>query len=94
MYIKKFREFVNESDEGNSVVSVAGVGHEMAINNQEDLDKEVEKYMDKCDEDCPRCGEAPEDCICDGDDMWSTHTYHRVPKGDAVKEKPKQEFKK
>ena len=50
--------------------------------------------MDSEKENCPRCGEHVEDCICEEDDPWSTQNYHRVPKGEEHKSKPKQEFKK
>ena len=93
MKLKKFIEFINEYDD-NGPLSINIAGQKTPLNNDPALDKEVEKYMDKMDEDCPRCGEAPEDCRCENDDFWSTHTYHRTPAGEKVEIKSSQKFKK
>lgn len=57
-------------------------------------DKELKKYVDDNYEICPRCKEHINDCECEESDYWSTETYHRIPKGKEIKNKPKQEFKK
>lgn len=93
MKLKKFVEFINEyDDKGIKTLNVAG--QKTALKNDKKLDKEVEKYMEEKDEDCPRCGEAPEDCTCQEDDHWSTQNYHRTLAGDKVELEPKQKFKK
>ncbi len=89
-YFKNFIQFLSEGE--TTVVKVAGKEYESP--NDKELEKEVEKYMDDVDEDCPRCGEAPENCKCEGDDQWSTQNYHRVPKGEKVKNEPNQKFEK
>ena len=88
-YFKSFMQFLTEGE--TKVVKVAGKEHESP--NDKKLEKEVEKYMDKVDDDCPRCGEAPEDCKCEGDDQWSSHTIHRVPPEERQKNEPNQKFK-
>ena len=93
MRLKKFIEFINEYDDsGPKCINIAG--QPTGLHNDKKLDKEVEKYMDKMDEDCPRCGEVPEKCRCENDDFWSTQNYHRTPAGDKVENEPKQKFKK
>jgi hypothetical protein len=86
--IKRFIDFVNEE----KVTPAGEDGYE--DNFDADLEKEVEDYADKESEKCPRCGEHVDDCQCGSNDYWSTQTYHRVPKGELKKSKPKQEFKK
>lgn len=93
MKLKKFIEFINEYDD-NGPMSINIAGQKAALNNDQKLDKEVDKYMEEMDEDCPRCGEPPEDCTCQEDDRWSTQNYHRTPAGDKVELEPKQKFKK
>lgn len=95
MLIKSFKDFVNE---GLSQVRDKKVDHIEDIDTPGDSNKEIakktEKYMDKIADECPRCGELPDDCKCEKEDPWSTQNYHRVPKGQAKKSKPKQKFKK
>lgn len=62
--------------------------------NDDNIDKEFEDYIESKEELCPRCGEPEERCSCSNKDHWSTYTFHRVPKGKDIKSKPKQEFKK
>lgn len=59
-----------------------------------ELEKEIEDYKESKRDKCPRCGEYADDCQCNSSDYWSTQTYHRVPKGEYEKSKPKQKFKK
>lgn len=93
MSIKKFKDFINEYDSPElKTVNVAG--QKTNLKNDKKLDKEVEKYMDDIEEECPRCGERFEECRCENDDFWSTHTYHRIPKGDNVEVQPSQKFNK
>ena len=93
MRLKNFVQFLNEYDD-NGPMSINIAGAPLSLKNDKELEKEVDKYMDKMDEDCPRCGEAPEDCTCQEDDFWSTQNYHRTPPGDKVENEPQQNFKK
>jgi hypothetical protein len=93
MKLKNFIEFINEYDD-NGPLSINIAGQKTPLNNDLTLDKEVEEYMDKKDEECARCGKAFEECRCEHDDFWSTHTYHRTPAGDKVEIKSSQKFKK
>ena len=88
MKLKNFNQFIFEED-----VKPAG-SDELDDGSDKDLDKEIEDYLEIEDEYCPRCREHAEDCRCEDDDFWSTQTFHRVPKGEVIKSKPKQEFKK
>jgi|TARA_Y100000389_G_scaffold139097_1_gene136846 formamidopyrimidine-DNA glycosylase len=95
MSIKSFKDFINEDLEqvrDKKVKHLEDTDHKDGSNKE--LEKETEEYLDKIAEDCPRCGENIEDCLCEEDDAWSTQNYHRVPKGTEHKAKPKQEFKK
>jgi len=60
----------------------------------EELEKEIDDELTDIAEDCPRCGEHVESCECAEKDPWSTQVYHRAPKGNEIKPKPKQEFNK
>jgi len=95
MPIKSFKDFVNE---GLGQVRHKKVDHVEDIDtkdgNNKKAEKKAEEYMDKVAEECPRCGEHLDDCKCEEQDPWSTQNYHRVPKGEEKKSKPKQEFKK
>ena len=95
MPIKSFKDFVAE---GLDHVRHKKVKHIEDHDPDEGVDKDTEKkaeaYLDKEKDNCPRCGEHIEDCQCEEDDPWSTQNYHRVPKGEEHKTKPKQEFKK
>lgn len=88
MKLKNFNQFIFEED-----VKPAG-SDELDDGSDKDLDKEIEDYLEIEDEYCPRCKERMEDCRCEDDDFWSTQTFHRVPKGEVTKSKPKQEFNK
>lgn len=95
MSIKKFHEFISE---GISDVRHKKVDHledkEREDKTDKKTEKEVEEYLDDISENCPRCGEHVDDCVCQEEDPWSTQNYHRVPKGKSEKSKPKQTFKK
>ncbi len=95
MSIKSFKDFVAE---GLGSVRNKKVKHvedtEIDDGSKKDVEKKAEEYLDKNSEDCPRCGEHVDDCKCQEEDPWSTQNYHRVPKGEEHKAKPKQEFKK
>lgn len=67
---------------------------EITDDSDEEAEEEIEKYVNDKSEYCPRCSEHKKDCQCGKDDPWSTQNYHRVPKGEVEKSKPKQNFKK
>ena len=93
MKLKGFIQFINEyDDKGPQSIDIAG--DPLPLNNDKGLEKEVDHYMDQMDEDCPRCGEAPEDCSCQEDDHWSTKNFHRTEPGEKVENEPQQKFKK
>lgn len=87
MNILKFHEFISE----NKVIP-AGI-EEPEDGSDKKLEAEVEEYVDKNSEVCPRCNEPFDLCKCTKNDYWSTHTFHRAPKGKIEKSKPKQQFK-
>ena len=91
MYVKSYREFIAE---GETSVVKAEPETSYEKGTDEETEKKVQKYMDKMDEDCPRCGEPPEVCKCENDDHWSTQNYHRIPKGEEIKNDPEQKFTK
>ena len=95
MAIKSFKAFVTEE---LSHVRHKKVKHVEDHDPEDSVNKEAEanaeEYLQKVEEECPRCGEHADECQCEGDDPWSTQNYHRVPKGTKYKAKPKQEFKK
>ena len=88
MQIKTFAQFVAES----TVDHIENI--EISDGSDKKLEAEVAGTNSDEDEECPRCGELPEQCTCLEDDFWSTQNYHRVPKGKVEKSKPKQQFKK
>lgn len=57
-----------------------------------DIDDDIQDYVDKKDEYCPRCNQKLDSCKCEDEDYWSMQTAHRVPKGKHIKNKPKQKF--
>lgn len=67
---------------------------EIKSESDEETEEELQNYVDDKSDHCPRCGEHEDDCQCGEDDPWSTQNYHRVPKGEIKKSKPKQDFKK
>ncbi len=95
MSIKSFKDFITEE---LSHVRHKKVKHVEDHDPEEGMNKEAEKkaeeYLQKVEEECPRCGEIADECKCEEDDPWSTQNYHRVPNGDKLKAEPKQEFKK
>lgn len=86
MSVMTFAQFLNETQ----VKHIENI--EISDGSDEKLEAEV-ATDDAGDEECPRCGEVPEECSCPADDFWSTQNYHRAPKGEVKKSKPKQEFK-
>lgn len=88
MRVKTFTQFINEE----KVDHIEDI--EIQDGSDEKLEAEVTADGSYEDEECPRCGEMPDKCTCPEDDFWSTQNYHRVPKGEVEKSKPKQEFKK
>jgi len=95
MDVKSFKEFVNEELDHVRHKKVKHVeDHDPEDGKNQKAEDEAEEYLQKVEEDCPRCGENVDNCICEEDDPWSTQNYHRVPKGDEYKAKPKQQFKK
>mgnify|MGYP003129414500 CR=1 FL=1 len=97
MFVKKFTEFLLEVRDKK--VHHAGDKEEKKFKKNPDgsdveLEKEISDELETVTEDCPRCGEHYESCKCPEEDPWSTQNYHRVPKGEEHKEKPKQQFKK
>jgi hypothetical protein len=93
MKLKGFIQFINEYDD-KGPISINIAGAPLNLNNDEKLDKEIEKYADKKEEYCPRCEEKFEECKCQEDDQWSTQNFHRTPPGERVEIKRKQDFKK
>tara|TARA_Y100001963_G_C6412379_1_gene279029 strand:+ start:236 stop:514 length:279 start_codon:yes stop_codon:yes gene_type:complete len=89
MNLKSYKEFIAE---GETTVVKAEPDTSYGHDNDKETEKKVQKYMDQMDEDCPRCGEPPEVCKCEGDDHWSTQNYHRVPKGEEKKSDLQQKF--
>jgi len=93
-HIHSFSSFINEG----SIVKDKSVDHieniEIKSESDEEAEEEIQKYVDDNLDYCPRCGEHTSDCQCGEKDPWSTHNYHRVPKGEVKKSKPKQNFKK
>ena len=95
MPIKSFKDFVSEGLDHVRHKKVKHIeDHDPNEGMDKDTEKKAEEYLDGEKDNCPRCGEHVEDCICEEDDPWSTQNYHRVPKGEEHKAKPKQEFKK
>ena len=95
MAIKSFKDFITEElnhVRDKKVKHVKDHDPEDSVNKEAEAN--AEEYLQKVEEECPRCGEHESDCQCDSDDPWSTQNYHRVPKGTEYKAKPKQEFKK
>jgi len=89
--IKSFKNFVAKSlNEEN--VKPAG-SDELDDGSNKELEKSIKDYTESEFDKCPRCGEYIDDCKCSSSDYWSTQTYHRVPKGEYKKSKPKQKFK-
>lgn len=91
MYIKKFKDFLFEEQRHKPVDHIEK--QEISDGSDPDLEKEAEDFITDEEENCPRCSERYEDCKCPSDDPWSTQVYHRAPKGEIVKGKPKQNFK-
>jgi hypothetical protein len=93
-HIRSFSSFITEG----SIVKDKSVDHieniEIKSESDEEAEEEIQKYVDDNLDYCPRCGEHTSDCQCGEKDPWSTHNYHRVPKGEVKKSKPKQNFKK
>lgn len=77
MFIKKYKEFLLETNDKSIKHAGDGVDNEK---KDADTEKKVEKYLNKESENCPRCGEPDEKCICEKEDYWSTQNYHRAPK--------------
>ena len=95
MAIKSFKDFINEELDNVRHKKVKHVeDHDPEDNVNKEAEANAEEYLQKVEEECPRCGENSDECQCEEDDPWSTQNYHRVPKGTAHKAKPKQEFKK
>lgn len=73
------------------------VNHIEDIKIDDDSDKkaedEIQDYLEDNIDTCARCGEHIDDCKCESGDPWSTQNFHRIPKGDVEKSKPKQNFK-
>jgi hypothetical protein len=92
MEILSFADFIAEKsftgDRPNHIEDI-----EIEDKHDDETEEEVEKYLDKKGETCPRCGEDIEDCTCEEEDPWSTQNFHRAPKGKLKKNKPKQNFK-
>ena len=93
-HILSYLNFINEE----SIVKEKSVDHiediKIKDESNEEAEEEIQKYVDDKLDYCPRCGEHKDDCQCGEEDPWSTQNYHRVPKGEVKKSKPKQNFKK
>ena len=76
MYIKKFENFLFEQQRHKKVDHIEKI--ETSDGSNEELEKEVEDFITSKEETCPRCSENYENCVCQEQDPWSTHTYHRV----------------
>lgn len=89
-----FNRFINESsfEKDKKVNHIEDI--ELETDSDEELEKDIEDYIEEEGDYCPRCKEYIEDCSCETSDFWSTQTFHRVPKGEILKGKPKQNFKK
>tara|TARA_Y100000385_G_scaffold9953_1_gene10315 strand:+ start:2333 stop:2620 length:288 start_codon:yes stop_codon:yes gene_type:complete len=95
MAIKSFKDFITEELNHVRHKKVKHVeDHNPEDGKNKEAEVKAEEYLEDVKEDCPRCGEHVNDCQCEEDDPWSTQNYHRVPKGEEEKAKPKQEFKK
>jgi hypothetical protein len=95
MAIKSFKDFITEELNHVRHKKVKHVeDHNPEDGKNKEAEVKAEEYLEDVKEDCPRCGEHVNDCQCEKDDPWSTQNYHRVPKGEEEKAKPKQEFKK
>lgn len=95
MAIKSFKAFITEDLDQVRHKKVNHIeDHDPEEGKNKEAEDNAEAYLQKVEEECPRCGEHAIDCKCEGDDPWSTQVYHRVPKGKEHKAKPKQEFKK
>lgn len=95
MSIKSFKDFINEELGHVRHKKVKHVeDHDPKDSVNKEAEANAEEYLQKVEEECPRCGEPSDECKCEADDPWSTQNYHRVPKGTEHKAKPKQEFKK
>ena len=98
MFIKKYNEFLLEVRDkkykaaGDKAEKDHKDGNHNGINKE--LEKEINDELEQVAEDCPRCGEHIESCECAEEDPWSTQNYHRAPKGNQLKAKPKQQFNK
>lgn len=90
--IKNFRNFITSSLNEEQVKPAGET--EIDDGSDKELEKKVKDYTERETDKCPRCGEHTDDCICNSSDYWSTQNYHRAPKGEYKKAKPKQKFKK
>jgi RimK family alpha-L-glutamate ligase len=77
MSIKRFFQFLNE-EHSKKVNHIED--DDIKIKSDPKLEDEVNMFMSSVGEICPRCSEKYKDCVCQEQDPWSTHTYHRVNK--------------
>lgn len=51
----------------------------------EELEKNIQKYVEDKHDACPRCGEPLKTCKCQEKDFYSTKNVHRIPAGKIIK---------
>ena len=94
MAIKKFKDFIAEGIKTTRDKKVDHIeDNEPELKSDSKLEDVVDDYIEDKRDECPRCGNAPDECKCQDSDPWSTQNFHRVPKGEKTKAKPKQNFK-
>jgi len=96
MYIRTYADFLLEVRDKKINHAGDKEDKDFKKNNGSDpeLEKKIADELEAVTEECARCGEHIDACKCEEEDPWSTHVYHRAPKGTEKKAKPKQEFKK
>ena len=92
MHIKSFKDFIFEAVRDKKVKTAEDIKHKDG--SDKDLEKKVKDEMEEVADNCPRCNEHIDDCECHEKDPWSTHVYHRTPKGKEESSEPKQNFNK
>ena len=96
MYIRNYADFLLEVRDKK--INHAGDKEEKDFKktngSNPDLEKKIADELEAVTEECARCGEHLDACKCPTEDPWSTQVYHRAPKGEEHKGKPKQQFKK